>query len=98
MSAIALAVSVFAPAFTTYSFWWMNWRKGKLEIGNIRTYAAVSSGKKLLIELPIIFFNSGALPVLVENLRLTFRAAAGHTPPYISMQLWENWQLTRESG
>jgi hypothetical protein len=58
----------------------MNWRTGKLEISNIRTYAAVSSGNKLLIEFPIIFFNSGALPVLVENLRLTFQRLGGeHT-------------------
>jgi hypothetical protein len=58
----------------------MNWRRGTLEISNIRTYAAVSTTNKLLIELPIIFFNPGALPVLVENLRLTFPDLGGpHT-------------------
>jgi len=80
MSAIALVISILALAFTTFSFWWMNWRKGSLEIGNIRTYAAVSSINELLIEIPIIFFNPGALPVLTENLRLTFPDRGGpHT-------------------
>lgn len=80
MSLIALALSIFALIFTIFSFWWMNWRKGSLEIGNIRTYAAVSSQNKLIIELPIIFFNPGALPVLVDNLRLIFPDRGGpHT-------------------
>jgi hypothetical protein len=80
MSSTALLLSIFALTFTIFSFWWMNWRKGSLKISNIRTYAAVSSQNKLLIELPIIFFNPGALPVLVDNLRLTFPDRGGpHT-------------------
>src|SRR4030065_2147483 len=80
MSVTALALSIFALTFTIFSFWWMNWRKGSLKISNIRTYAAVSSQNKLLIELPIIFFNPGALPVLVDNLRLIFPDRGGpHT-------------------
>lgn len=72
MTIAAIVISLLALVFTTFSFWWMNWRKGNLKLGNIRTYAAVAQGNKLIIELPIIFFNSGALPVLVENLRLIF--------------------------
>lgn len=80
MSLVALALSIFALAFTLFSFWWMNWRKGFLEISNIRTYAAVSSQNTLMIELPIVFFNPGALPVLVNNLRLIFPDHGGpHT-------------------
>lgn len=72
MDISAIAVSVFALIFTTFSFWWMNWRRGKLTLSEVRTYAAVSSGNSLIIQLPIVFFNSGAMPVLVNNLRLTF--------------------------
>lgn len=77
MTTVAIVISVLALAFTTYSFWWMNWRKGCLKVGNIRTYAAVSASNKLVIELPILFFNSGALPIIVENLRLTFPDRGG---------------------
>src|SRR4030042_539974 len=77
MSVTALALSIFALTFTIFSFWWINWRKGSLKISNIRTYAAVSSQNKLMIELPIIFFNHGALPVLVDNLRLIFPDRGG---------------------
>ena len=68
----AIVISVLALLFTTFSFWWMNWRRGKLKLSDVRTYAAVSSDNSLIIQLPIVFFNSGAMPVLVNNLRLTF--------------------------
>lgn len=85
MSTAALLISILAILFTVFSFWWMNWRKGSLELGNVRTYAAVSSGDKLLIEVPLIFFNPGALPVLVENLRLTLPDHGGpHTALHFS--------------
>lgn len=77
MNIVAVIISVLALAFTTYSFWWMNWRKGYLKVSRIRTYAAVSKRNKLIIELPLIFFNPGALPVLVENIRLTFPDRGG---------------------
>lgn len=72
MSIAAVIISTLALLFTTFSFWWMNWRRGKLVLSEIRTFAASSSGNSLVIQLPIIFFNSGAMPVLVNNLRLTF--------------------------
>ncbi|WP_306546363.1 hypothetical protein [Desulfobulbus sp.] len=72
MSETALMISSFALSFTIFSFWWMNWRKGSLLVSSVRTYAAGKLGNKLFVRLPLIFFNPGALPVLVENLRLTF--------------------------
>ena len=66
----AFLISSIALLFTIFSFWWMNWRQGRLKISNIRTYAAISKENKIIVELPLIFFNSGAIPILVENLRL----------------------------
>lgn len=69
----AIIISTSALGFTVFSFWWMNWRKGKICLGsNLRSYAARASQNKLLIELPLIFFNTGAVPLVVENLRLYF--------------------------
>ena len=69
----ALIISITALLFTIFSFWWMNWRRGRLKVSNIRTYAASSAGKKVLVELPLIFFNTGALPILIENIRLILK-------------------------
>lgn len=80
MAIFAVIVSVLALLFTILSFWWMNWRPGKLKMSEIRSYAAVSTGNTFVVQLPIVFFNSGALPVLVNNLRLTLPDRGGeHT-------------------
>ena len=71
MDCTAIIISTSALGFTVFSFWWMNWRKGQIRLGsNLRSYAACASKNKLLIELPLIFFNTGAVPLVVENLRL----------------------------
>ena len=73
MDYTAIIISISALGFTVFSFWWMNWRRGKIRLGsNLRSYAACASPNRLLIELPLIFFNTGAVPLVVENLRLYF--------------------------
>ena len=73
MDCTAIIISVSALGFTIFSFWWMNWRKGNVVLSsNLRTYAACASGSKLIIELPLILHNTGAIPLVVENLRLCF--------------------------
>lgn len=72
-----MVVSALALAFTVLSFWYMNWRRGKLRVGNIQHFGA---GKALegnadeknvvVITLPLILFNTGARPLVVESLRL----------------------------
>ena len=70
-------LSALALGFTLFSFWWMNWRTGRLKVGNLQHFAAgkatVSPGDKpntLLIGLPLVVVNSGASPVVLESLRL----------------------------
>ncbi len=70
MNYSSLIISILALLFTVYSFWWMNWRKGKLRVSNLKHFGIHNSEKKLLIELPLVFFNTGAMPVVVESLRL----------------------------
>lgn len=74
---LAPLLSALALGFTLFSFWWMNWRAGKLKVGNLHHFAAgkstVSPGDKpntLLICLPLVVINSGASPVVLESLRL----------------------------
>jgi hypothetical protein len=67
----AMVISILALLFTIYSFWWMNWRRGRLHVGEPRSYAARGSKEaKLVVEIPLVFFNDGPIPRIVRNLRL----------------------------
>lgn len=69
----AIIISILALLFTVLSFWWMNWRTGKLHVGSPRAYAAFGSQDgKMVLEFPFVFFNDGPLPIIVQNLRLLF--------------------------
>jgi hypothetical protein len=69
----ALIISTLALLFTIFSFWWMNWRKGKLQVGTPRSYAAFGSLEgRMVLEFPFVFFNDGPTPIIVQNLRLVF--------------------------
>ena len=73
MNYAALGISILALLFTVFSFWWMNWRTGKMHVGSPRTYAAFGSQEgKMVLEFPFVFFNDGPTPLFVQNLRLLF--------------------------
>jgi len=65
----------------------MNWRRGHLKVSNVRTYAAHSSNGKVLVELPLIFYNTGALPILIENLRLNISSEGEDISVYIEQSM-----------
>ncbi len=67
-----IVVSVCALTFALFSFWWMNWRPGKLRVSPPRSYAFALQEDKLVLHVPLVLFNGGALPVLVQNLQLIF--------------------------
>lgn len=71
MSEASLLISILALLFTVFSFWWMNWRKGELQVSPPRSYAACTQGgSRLVMEFPFVFFNDGPTPIIVHNLRL----------------------------
>ena len=72
-------VSILALLFTTFSFWWMNWRRGTLRVTSPATYAAFVSPEKLLVEFPFVLYNTGAIPIVVDDLRLQLPDLSG--PP-----------------
>ena len=69
----SLIISCLALAFTIFSFWWMNWRKGQLIVGPPRSYAACLNGSNglIILQLPLVFYNDGAATQVVQNLRLS---------------------------
>jgi hypothetical protein len=64
------------------SFWWMHWHKGKVIVGAPRTYAALSHQRDdfLLVRLPLVFYNTGAATIVVQNLRLMLEHSGKQSP------------------
>jgi hypothetical protein len=82
------------------TFWWMNWRKGKIVIGPPRTYAAISHQRDsyLLVRLPLVFYNSGAATIVVQNLRLTLEQDGRKSPVLYFNQTVSELDVKQEGG
>ncbi len=76
MATASLIISLLAIGLAAFSFWWLNWRPAKLYVATPPTYAGHGS-EKLLLEFPFVFYNSGARPVVVDNLRLQLPTDGG---------------------
>jgi hypothetical protein len=66
-AAVATAVAVILAAAT---FWWVNLRRGRLKSFSVRSFAAAANGQQNLLCLPLVIYNTGALPIVVQDLRL----------------------------
>jgi hypothetical protein len=82
-------VATLALVFTVGSFYWMNWRKGKLIVGPPSTYGITCSANRLIVELPFIFFNNGATTKVIHNLRLTLEQN-GEKSPILNFEYIQN--------
>ncbi|MFC9075747.1 hypothetical protein ACFTY7_01580 [Streptomyces sp. NPDC057062] len=74
-------VSVCALIFTVASFWWINARQGHLKSWEPHSFAAIVHCSKARLRLPLVLHNSGAKPIVVQDLRLSFPdEPASHLP------------------
>ncbi|MET7664634.1 hypothetical protein ACWGDS_48540 [Streptomyces sp. NPDC055059] len=74
-------VSVCALIFTVASFWWINARRGHLKSWEPRSFAAIAHRSMARLRLPLVLHNTGAKPIVVQDLRLTFPdEPASHLP------------------
>src|SRR6266852_1056608 len=80
MSIAALVVAVLALVFTVGSFWWLNARKGSLEVAAPRTYAFVHAPQTVRLRLPLTFYNTGAKALIVADLQIAFDDEPTRTP------------------
>jgi hypothetical protein len=67
--------------FTIGSFWWLNARQGRLRSFEPQSFAAYVSPDKIRLRLPLVLYNTGAKPIVVQDLRLTFPEESGWTFP-----------------
>ncbi|MGW1504374.1 hypothetical protein ACWCQW_38775 [Streptomyces mirabilis] len=77
----AAVVSVCALVFTVSSFWWINARQGCLKTWEPHSFAAIFNYSLVRLRLPLVLHNTGAKPIVVQDLRLTFPdEPASHLP------------------
>src|SRR5438093_11123655 len=84
MSLAALLISVLALALSGLTFWWHNWRPGKLSVGTPHTYAGHTAADQLVLEFPFVFFNKGAKTVIVDNLRVRLPEQDGEPLTFVA--------------
>jgi len=66
-------VALCALAFTIFSSWWLYFRHGKLKAYEPHSFACYPGGSTaLILRFPIVLFNSGAKPIVVQDLCLKF--------------------------
>lgn len=82
MDTSALFVSSLALLFTDFSFWWMNWRKGKIIVSPPLSMAGTAQGENgiLVIQFPLVFYNDGAASQIICNLRLKLEQGNRKSP------------------
>jgi hypothetical protein len=73
-------IATLALLFTIVSFWWLQARQGKL-----RSYPPHSLGyarfpSEVVIRLPLVLYNTGAKPIIIQDIRLSFTEKPGVTP------------------
>jgi hypothetical protein len=79
-SLVGPAIAILALMFTIGSFWWLQARQGKLRSYPPYSLAAARTPSQALLRFPLVLYNSGAKPIVVQDLRLSFTEKPGLAP------------------
>lgn len=69
---LSIVVASLALLFTIGSFWWLNARQGRLKSFEPQSFAACRTPDTLRLLFPLVLYNTGAKPIVVQDLRLRF--------------------------
>jgi hypothetical protein len=83
-SFIGPAIAILALLFTIGSFWWLQARQGKLRSYQPFSFAHGRSQSQGLLRFPLVLYNTGAKPIVVVDLRLSFPNVSGSSLPWRS--------------
>lgn len=70
---LPVIISVFALFFSVFGFWWTHSRRGRLIVSPPRAFMAADIKERIILELPLVFYNDGAAAIVVDNLLLLAR-------------------------
>src|SRR6266487_3495961 len=68
----SIAVASLALLFTVGSFWWLNARQGRLKSFEPHSFAACRTPDRLRLRFPLVLYNTGAKPIVVQDMQLSF--------------------------
>jgi len=68
----AALVAACALAFTIVSFWWLHARQGRLNAWEPLTFSGAVTPSQSRLRFPVVVYNTGAKPIIVRDLRLSF--------------------------
>jgi hypothetical protein len=68
----SVAIASLALMFTVGSFWLLNARQGRLKSSEPQSFAACRTPDKLRLLFPLVIYNSGATPIIVQDMQLNF--------------------------
>ena len=77
----AAVIATCALVFTVGSFWWLNARQGRLKSFEPHTFSFGMDQWKVRLRLPLILYNNGAIPIVVQNIRLQFTGESDSVQP-----------------
>lgn len=73
LSLLAIIVSACAVSFTIFSFWWLHARQGNLKAIEPHSFAAMAiSSVVLKLRFPLVLYNTGPKPIIVQDFLLRF--------------------------
>jgi hypothetical protein len=70
----SVLIACMALAFAVGSFWWLNARQGRLQSFEPHSFAVGIQQATLvvLLRFPLVLYNTGAKPIVIQNMRLSF--------------------------
>jgi hypothetical protein len=73
-------IATLALLFTIGSFWWINARQGKLRSFPPHSFAFGGDTRVVVLRLPLVLHNTGPIPIIVQDMRLSFPKGTGSDP------------------
>jgi hypothetical protein len=81
---LSLLIACLALAFTIGSFWWLHARQGRLEGFEPHSFAACVTPMLSRFRFPLVLYNTGAKPIVIQNMRLWFPEKGPTILPWIT--------------